>query len=127
MNTGGPPGGNVTLVFTDIEGSTRLLQSLGDRWQHVLADHRTIMRDAWTRWNGYEMGTEGDSFFVSFPDASDAVAAAVQAQRALAAHTWADGARVRVRIGMHTLPATAGKSSCRRPLAISWRTLFPVA
>jgi predicted ATPase/class 3 adenylate cyclase len=98
----GPPSGQVTLVFTDIEGSTLLLQALGDNYQHVLADHRTIMREAWVRWNGYEMGTEGDSFFVSFPSASDAVAAAVQGQRELAAHQWPDGAAVRVRIGMHT-------------------------
>ena len=97
-----PPGGVVTLVFTDIEGSTRLVQALGDRWTSLLHDHRVIMRDAWNAWNGHEMGTEGDSFFVSFPSASDAVAAAVQSQRALAAHSWPEGARIRVRIGMHT-------------------------
>ncbi|MGZ4145387.1 MAG: adenylate/guanylate cyclase domain-containing protein, partial [Actinomycetota bacterium] len=73
-----------------------------DRWSAVLADHREIMREAWSRRNGYEMGTEGDSFFVSFPSATDAVAACVDAQRALAAHDWPEGARIRVRIGMHT-------------------------
>ncbi|MGZ4212483.1 MAG: ATP-binding protein [Actinomycetota bacterium] len=97
-----PPSGVVTLVFTDIEGSTRLVQTLVDRWSAVLADHREIMREAWSRRNGYEMGTEGDSFFVSFPSATDAVAACVDAQRALAAHDWPEGARIRVRIGMHT-------------------------
>src|SRR3989442_1013116 len=104
MRTSGtePPGGVVTLVFTDIEGSTRLVQALGDRWTDLLHQHRVIMRDAWTTWNGYEMGTEGDSFFVSFPSATDAVAAAAQAQRALDAHAWPDDARIRVRIGMHT-------------------------
>jgi predicted ATPase/class 3 adenylate cyclase len=98
----GPPSGVVTLVFTDIEGSTRLLQALGDRYHDVLADHRAIMRAAWERCSGHEIGTEGDSFFVSFPSASDAVSAAVEAQRGLASHVWPDGASVRVRIGMHT-------------------------
>ena len=97
-----PPSGLVTLVFTDIEGSTRLVQSLGERWTKLLQEHRDIMRDAWRTWNGFEMGTEGDSFFVSFPSAQDAVAAAVQAQRALDAHEWPAGADIRVRIGMHT-------------------------
>ncbi len=78
-----PPSGLVTLVFTDIEGSTRLVQSLGERWTTLLHKHRDIMRAAWRDWDGFEMGTEGDSFFVSFPSVGDAVAAAVQAQRSL--------------------------------------------
>src|SRR5438045_3617581 len=97
-----PPAGLVTLMFTDIEGSTRLVQELGDRWTGFLQMHREIMRDAWRAWNGHEMGTEGDSFFVSFPSAADAVAAAVDAQRALSANPWPDGERIRVRIGMHS-------------------------
>ena len=92
-----PPAGLVTLLFTDIEGSTRLVQELGDRWTGFLQMHREIMRDAWRAWNGHEMGTEGDSFFVSFPSAADAVAAAVDAQRALSANPWPDGERIRVR------------------------------
>lgn len=97
-----PPAGLVTLVFTDIEGSTRLVQALGERWMALLQEHREIMRTAWRDWNGFEMGTEGDSFFVAFSSATDAVAATVQAQRSLEAHPWPDDARIRVRIGMHT-------------------------
>jgi predicted ATPase/class 3 adenylate cyclase len=97
-----PPTGAVTLVFTDIEGSTKLLHALGDRYPTLVAKHREIMRAAWTKWNGYEHGTEGDSFFVIFGRAQDAVEAVVWAQRELASCEWPDGAAVRVRVGMHT-------------------------
>src|SRR4051794_8748581 len=97
-----PPSGTVTLLFTDIEGSTRLLQRLGDRYAEVLADHSRLLRESWAAHGGYEVDTQGDSFFVSFARAADAVAAAVAAQRALAAHPWPDGVMVRVRMGLHT-------------------------
>jgi predicted ATPase/class 3 adenylate cyclase len=97
-----PPIGVVTLVFTDIEGSTKLVHKLGDRFLEVLEQHRRVMRAVWQRHGGFERGTEGDSFFVIFASASDAVAAAVDAQRELAAQNWPEGASVRVRIGMHT-------------------------
>ena len=94
--------GTVTFLFSDIEGSTRLLRSLGDGWEPVLARHQALLRAAFEAEGGREAGTEGDSFFVAFPTAPGAVAAAVAAQRALAAEPWPDGAILRVRIGLHT-------------------------
>src|SRR5258708_16636649 len=97
-----PPTGTVTFLFSDIEGSTKLLQRLGARYADVLADHQRLLRQAWADHDGVEVVTEGDSFFVVFPRATDALAAAAQAQRALAAHPWPAGAPVRVRMGLHT-------------------------
>jgi class 3 adenylate cyclase len=96
------PGGTVTFVFTDIEGSTRLLQELGDSFADVTRDHRRLVRDAFAAHEGTEIDTQGDSFFFSFPRARDAVAAAVDAQRALRDHVWPGGAELRVRMGLHT-------------------------
>ena len=96
------PTGTVTLLFTDIEGSTRLLERLGDRYVEVLGDHRRLLRAAFTEFNGHEVGTDGDAFFVAFSRANDAVAAAVAAQRALSDHRWPDGTRLQVRMGIHT-------------------------
>ena len=90
------PTGTVTFLFTDIEGSTRLLEALGDEYADVLAEHRRALRDAWRRHDGVEVDTQGDAFFVAFARASDAVAAADEAQAALA-----DGP-VHVRMGLHT-------------------------
>jgi predicted ATPase/class 3 adenylate cyclase len=90
------PQGTVTFLFTDIEGSTRLLQELGDGYADVLAEHRRALREEFARHGGVEVGTEGDSFFVAFAKASDALAAAEAAREALA-----DGP-VRVRMGLHT-------------------------
>ena len=95
------------MLFSDIEGSTRLLSRLGGRYVDALDAQRAALRRAWARWSGREMGTEGDSFFVVFSTASAAVNAAVQAQRALAEHAWPQGERLRVRMGIHTgEPAT---------------------
>jgi class 3 adenylate cyclase len=77
------PGGTVTFIFTDIEGSTGLLKQLGDEYATVLTDQRRILRKNFSRWNGQEVDTQGDSFFVSFPRATEAVAAAVEIQREL--------------------------------------------
>ena len=97
------PAGTVTFLFSDIEGSTNLLKRLGaDRYGDLLADQRRILRDAFKRFNGTEIDTQGDSFFVSFPRATQAVAAVVEIQRALAAHDWPEGVEVRVRMGLHT-------------------------
>ena len=96
------PTGTVTLLFTDIEGSTRLLQQVGEHYDGILTECRQLLRAAFHRWNGYEVDTQGDAFFVVFARATDAVSAAVAIQRALAAHSWPDGATVLVRIGMHT-------------------------
>ena len=99
------PSGRVTMLFTDIEGSTRLLDQLGDEYGAVLADHRRLLRAVWARHRGVEVGTDGDSFFVAFADAESAVEAAIAAQRTLAAHPWPSDAGVggvRVRMGLHT-------------------------
>ncbi len=96
------PGGTVTFLFSDIEGSTRLLQELGDEYAQVVGDHRRLMRGAMEGHGGTEIDTQGDAFFFSFPRAKDAADAAVEAQRALAAHEWPGGAQVRVRMGLHT-------------------------
>jgi len=97
------PGGTVTFVFTDIEGSTKLLQELGDEgYGQVSGDHRRLVRETFGARGGQEIDTQGDSFFYSFTRARDAVAAAVDAQRALRDHEWPDGKVVRVRMGLHT-------------------------
>ncbi|MDQ4149714.1 MAG: AAA family ATPase, partial [Actinomycetota bacterium] len=96
------PTGTVTFVFTDIEGSTKLLQSLGNRYDAVLSAHNRILREAFTRFGGREVGTEGDSFFVVFPNARGAVEAALLAQMNLDAHDFSDGVKVLVRMGIHT-------------------------
>jgi class 3 adenylate cyclase len=102
------PGGTVTFLFTDIEGSTRLLQELGDGYGRVVADHRRILREIFQANSGSEVDTQGDAFFYSFPRARDAVRAAVDGQRALADHSWPGGAAVRVRMGLHTGEPTVG-------------------
>src|SRR2546421_12598263 len=96
------PTGTVTLLFTDIEGSTRLLQQLGNRYERVLTECPQLLRAAFHQWNGHEVNTQGDAFFVAFARATDALAAAVDAQRALARHAWPDEVSVRVRMGLHT-------------------------
>jgi len=103
--------GTVTFLFTDIEGSTRLLQAHPEAWPRVLARHNEVLRGAFTAHDGREVGTEGDSFFVGFPTASGAVAAAVAAQRALATEPWPDGIEVAVRMGLHTGEASFSADS----------------
>lgn len=90
-----------TLLFSDIEGSTKLVQALGPDWPRWLEEHQQILRQSWSRHRGMEQGTEGDSFFVVFDDPSDAIAAAIDAQRGLASHDWPHSP-VLVRIGIHT-------------------------
>ena len=82
------PSGTVTLLFTDIEGSTRLLQQLGEKYTTLLAQQRQILREACEMHNGRVMDSQGDSLFVAFPRAIDAIKAVVQSQRTLAAQTW---------------------------------------
>jgi class 3 adenylate cyclase len=95
--------GTVTFAFTDIEGSTRLLQELGDDGYGVVSrDHRRIIRETFGSAGGREIDTQGDAFFFSFSRARDAVAAAVDAQRRLRDHEWPEGREVRVRMGLHT-------------------------
>ena len=105
------PSGTVTFLFTDIEGSTRLLERLREQYATVLMEHHELLREAVKKWNGREVDTQGDAFFVTFTRAADAIACAVEAQRALSAHAWPQGEQVRVRMGLHTgepLMATTG-------------------
>jgi len=96
------PEGTVTFLFTDIEGSTQLLQRLQDHYTHVLEDQRFILRTTFDEWGGREVDTQGDSFFVAFPSALDAIHAASEIQKKLFTHDWPQEAEVRVRIGLHT-------------------------
>jgi len=91
------PSGTVTFLFTDVEGSTKLLHALGaEGYAAALAEHRQILRDAFARHGGVEVDTQGDAFFVAFPTAPGALAAATEAS-----HDLAEGS-IRVRIGLHT-------------------------
>src|SRR3954468_14447240 len=89
------PTGAVTMLFTDIEGSTRLLEELGERYPAALGEHRRLLREAFARHGGVEVDTQGDAFFIAFGDATDAVAAAIEGQRSLAR------TGIRVRMGLH--------------------------
>src|SRR3989442_2689780 len=90
------PTGTVTLLFTDIEGSTRLLNELGNQYPDVLAEHRRLLREAFSSHHGIEVDTQGDAFFYVFASAKEALSAAAEAQSALS------GSQVRIRIGIHT-------------------------
>ncbi len=102
------PIGTVTFLFTDIEGSTRLLKQLRDRYAEALAEHQRILREAFAEHGGHEIDTQGDSFFVAFRRAKDAVEAAIVSQRRLAECAWPEGAELRVRMGIHTGEPTVG-------------------
>lgn len=97
-----PPSGTLTVLHTDIENSTTLTRHLREQYPAVLDTHRTLLRAAFTASEGWEVDTQGDAFFVVFRRATQAVAAAVQSQRALAVESWPLGGVVRVRIGIHT-------------------------
>jgi len=96
------PEGTVTFLFSDIEGSTELLKQLGDGYVTLLSEQRDVLRVTFSRWSGREVDTQGDAFFYSFPRATQAVSAAVDAQGALTSHAWPEGVEVRVRMGLHT-------------------------
>jgi class 3 adenylate cyclase len=97
------PTGTVTFVFSDLEGSTRLLKQLGDAgYAEMLAMHRAIVREVFAAHDGSEIDTQGDAFFYSFSRARGAVAAAVEVQRRHEGQEWPGAARVRVRLGLHT-------------------------
>src|SRR5215467_2620079 len=105
------PSGVVTFLFSDIEGSTRLVKTLRERYPQILAEHRRLVRAAIASHDGHEVDTQGDAFFVAFAGAKQAVLCALEIQRALAGHDWPTGAPVRVRIGIHTgnaVPAEGG-------------------
>ena len=96
------PSGAVTFLFTDIEGSTRLVRQFRERYAEVLADHQRLLREAFAKHGGHEIDTQGDAFFFAFGSAHAAVLAAVEAQRALSGYPWPDDTEVKVRIGVHT-------------------------
>lgn len=100
----------VTFLFTDIEGSTRLLLRVGERYVEALDDHGRLIGSAVARFGGTVFGSEGDAVFAAFSEAPRAVEAAIEAQRALAAHDWPEGGSVRVRMGLHTGEATVGST-----------------
>jgi class 3 adenylate cyclase len=100
------PQGGLTLLFTDIEGSTLLLRELKGSYGLLLRVHQRMLERSFEDHHGRSMGSEGDSLFYVFPNAGDAVAAAVTAQQRVEHHSWPDGARVRVRIGLHRGPVT---------------------
>lgn len=102
------PTGTVTFMFTDIEGSTRLVQALGDRYRDLIDLHGALIQDAVSAEGGIPFGSEGDAVFAVFDDAGRGVAAGIAAQRALASAHWPDDAEVRVRIGIHTGEGTLG-------------------
>ena len=102
------PGGTVTFLFSDIESSTQHLKELGEAWGEALAAHNSILRAAFTEAGGREVDRQGDAFFAVFPTARAALAAAADAQRALAAHEWPGGAELRVRMGVHTGEPSVG-------------------
>ena len=94
------PTGTLTFLFTDIEGSTRLLHKLGSQFGPTLERHQVLVRDAVGRHHGIEVHTEGDSFFCVFHTAAEGLAAAVDIQRSMAAEAWIDGHPVKLRIGI---------------------------
>ena len=96
------PTGTLTMLFSDIEGSTALVRHLGERYGEALSAQRTLLRAAFRSFGGRELSTEGDSFFVVFESAIAAVGCCVAGQRALAGHDWPDGVTVRVRMGLHS-------------------------
>jgi predicted ATPase/class 3 adenylate cyclase len=96
------PSGTVTLLFTDMEGSTRLQKRVGEHYVELLAVHHQLLRAALLAHGGYEVDTQGEAFFATFDSAAHAVAAAIAAQRSFAEYPWPDGAAIRVRMGLHT-------------------------
>jgi len=106
------PAGTLTFVFTDIEGSTRLVQELGEaRFGAMLEDHGRLVGGAFDAEGGHRVRMEGDSFFYVFDRATSALAAVAAAQRALAGHAFPDGAAIRVRMGLHTGEASLGSEA----------------
>ncbi|MFN8472224.1 MAG: tetratricopeptide repeat protein [Anaerolineae bacterium] len=95
------PTGTVTFLFTDVVGSTQLLHELGSGHDAVFAAHQGLLRATFDAHHGYEVDAQGDAFFVAFGRASDALACAVAAQRALAAYSWPNDHRIEVRMGLH--------------------------
>ena len=105
------PSGTVTFLFTDVEGSTTLIKELGDEYAKVIAEHRELLKTVVEEAGGRQVDSQGDGLFAAFHRAKDAVAAAVEAQRAIIRHEWPGAAKVRVRIGIHTGEPVVGPDS----------------
>jgi hypothetical protein len=117
------PSGTVTFLFTDMEGSSDLLDRLGEEYEKVLVAHREMLKQAFEASGGTVVDTQGDSFFVAFARATEAVAGAVSAQRALVTYGWPPGGQPRVRMGIHTGEASSvdqGSGSQRRANLRRW-------
>ncbi len=95
------PSGPVTFLYADVEGSTPLLDRLGERYADVLAEERRLLRTIIREHGGFEIDSRADEFFAAFPEAADPASAAIKIQRRLRDQAWPDGATVRVRIGLH--------------------------
>ena len=102
VNPAKPPEGTVTFLFTDIEGSTNLLNHLGDKYGELLLSHASIFRRVIKRWDGYEVDNQGDSFFVAFESSQNALGASEEIQHRLAEHRWPQEVEVHVRMAVHT-------------------------
>jgi predicted ATPase/class 3 adenylate cyclase/ATP/maltotriose-dependent transcriptional regulator MalT len=98
----GLPAGMVTFLFTDIEGSTRLLEELGETYRRLLSEHHELIRSTAGRRGGHVLNVQGDAFFLAFGNAADAVAAAVEAQRTIQSRPWPGSRPLRVRMGLHS-------------------------
>lgn len=109
------PSGTVTFLFTDIEGSTRLLETLRDQYEALLSDHHRILRAALPRWNGHEINIQGDSFFIAFARAIDSIHFVIETQGNLVEHSWAEGVQVKVRMGLHTGELSRHPRRCWKP------------
>ena len=116
------PEGTVTFLFTDIEGSTQLLDRLRDQYATLLTDQRNILRDAFTKWNGSEIDTQGDAFFVAFPRATEAVSAVVDIQRTLATHTCPQSGSIRIQPRSPSLLVLSLPAFLRTPSVFPWLT-----
>jgi class 3 adenylate cyclase len=115
------PTGQVSLLFSDIEGSTRLLDRLGDDYGDVLAEHRRLLREIWMAHGGVEVDTEGDAFFVAFPLAAEAVDAAADAQRVIAGAEQLAGLKVRIGGGAAPGPPIRSRRSVTsRAIKLLW-------
>src|SRR5947199_421007 len=115
------PDGTVTLVFTDVEGSTQLVRQLGDAFAQLLGDHRRLLREAVEQAQGHVVDHRGDEFFMVFDDPCRAAEAITAAQQAFATHSWPEGVELRVRVGLHT----ASRPSATGPITASTYTEPP--
>jgi class 3 adenylate cyclase len=97
--------GGLTFLFTDIEGSTQLVEELGSGYSLALRVHRSVLNACFDRCHGKEFGSEGDAVFAVFSHRADALSCAIDAQRRIEGYAWPEGARLRVRIGVTTGPA----------------------